>query len=222
MGQYKVYGLNFFWWRMATGRSNIAPEVSTHHALLQRNCLDYCFFNTRTAKGGLLGAPPAMIFDIFQVLWDKCMGFFRIPRGMPTVTSGIKNLIEFIGVVAIWRPKPEVEIWVFWKKYSCIHCIQKLNNKWSWLHWNRKTNDLNHFRLDNDIADIARRRPTSNIQNGGRQTGTRNNFWLGQDSNAISAATPIFSTMPDTNMTLPTLSDIVRHRKLKCRPRNRK
>ena len=37
------------------------------------------------------------------------MGFFRIPRGMPTVTSGINNLTEFIGVVAIWRPKPEVE-----------------------------------------------------------------------------------------------------------------
>jgi len=54
------------------------------------------------------------------------------------------------------------------------------------------------------------------------ETGSGNNFWTVTDGEAIPLTTPIFSTMPDPSMTLPAWPDDGRHRKLKCRPRNRK
>ena len=54
------------------------------------------------------------------------------------------------------------------------------------------------------------------------ETGRGNNFWTKTDGKAIPTASPTFSTMPNLDMALPTWSDIIRHRKLKCRPRNRK
>ena len=64
--------------------------------------------------------------------------------------------------------------------------------------------------------------PTSGMQNGGHQTGSRNNVWTERDGDAISTAAPIFSTIPDLGMALPTRPDVDRHRKLICQPRNRK
>ncbi len=45
---------------------------------------------TRTAKGWLLGAPPAMIFDIFQVLLDKMIRFSAFDRGMMAASKDIQ------------------------------------------------------------------------------------------------------------------------------------
>jgi len=66
-------------------------------------------------------------------------------------------------------------------------------------------------------------------QNGGLEhksrhveTGCNNNSWTERDSNATPTATRPFPTTPDLDMALPTLPNIGWHRKLKCRPRNRK
>ena len=53
------------------------------------------------------------------------------------------------------------------------------------------------------------------IQNGDRQTGSGNNFSTVIDGAAIPTSNPIFSTMPDMNMTLSTLSDVGRLPKFK-------
>ncbi len=42
----------------------------------------------------------------------------------------------------------------------------------------------------------------------GVETGSGNNFRTETDGEAIETVTPTFSTMPDPNMTLPTLADI--------------
>ncbi len=53
------------------------------------------------------------------------------------------------------------------------------------------------------------------MQNGGHKTGSRNNFLTERDGGAISTAVPIFSTMPDLDISLTTLSDVDRHPELK-------
>ena len=52
---------------------------------------------------------------------------------------------------------------------------------------------------------------TTEIQDGGHQAGSGNNFSTVRDGAAIPTSTPIFSAMPDLNMILSTLSDIARH-----------
>jgi len=52
---------------------------------------------------------------------------------------------------------------------------------------------------------------TTEIQDGGNQTGSGNNFWTVSDGVAISTSTPMFSSMAYSYMTISTLSDIARH-----------
>jgi len=56
---------------------------------------------------------------------------------------------------------------------------------------------------------------TAGIQNGRLETRSRNNFWTERDGEAISAATPTFSTMPDSDMPLTTWPDVGLHEKRK-------
>ena len=56
----------------------------------------------------LSGRPraPAMIFDIFQVLWDKCI-FSAFHRWMGAAPQNITSLSGCYVLWSTWRPKPE-------------------------------------------------------------------------------------------------------------------
>jgi len=87
-----------------------------------------------------------------------------------------------------------------------------LNGKW----WRRDSNGYPHI-IDNArphcvTANIARRCPTTEIQDGGYQAGNGKNIWPVTGCDAILNFYPIFSTMPDSDMLLSTLSDFARHR----------
>ena len=62
---------------------------------------------TRTAKGGASRSPPAMIFDIFQVLLDKLIRFSAFDRGMMAASKEIKSLSGCYVRRSKWRPKLE-------------------------------------------------------------------------------------------------------------------
>ena len=63
--------------------------------------------------------------------------------------------------------------------------------------------------------DIARRWLRTEIQDGDRETGSGNNVLTVMDGAAIPTYTPTFSTMPDMDMALSTLSDVGRLPKFK-------
>jgi hypothetical protein len=53
---------------------------------------------------------------------------------------------------------------------------------------------------------------TTEIQDGGHQAGSGNNCSTVSDGTAIPTSTPIFSLMPDSDMTLSTQPDIADYR----------
>ena len=63
--------------------------------------------------------------------------------------------------------------------------------------------------------DVARRWLIIGIQDGGRYTGSGNNFSTAMDGAEIPTSAPIFSTMPDMDMALSTLFDVGRPPKFK-------
>jgi hypothetical protein len=59
---------------------------------------------------------------------------------------------------------------------------------------------------------------TTEIQDGGHHSGSGNNFRKVSDDAAITISTPIFSAMPDSDMTLSTLPDDANYRNSRWRP----
>ena len=59
---------------------------------------------------------------------------------------------------------------------------------------------------------------STEIQDGGQQTGSGNNFSMVNGGAAIPTSTPIFSGMPDSDMTLPTVPGVVAYRNSRWRP----
>jgi hypothetical protein len=96
------------------------------------------------------------------------------------------------------------------------------------MSYRRNSNDFtyifDHARTNGYTADTVRRRPTTEIQNGGHQTGStlylRNGMTYRRNSNGFTQ----FSTMPELKVTPPTLPDVGRTAQLKifkmadCRP----
>jgi len=81
---------------------------------------------------------------------------------------------------------------------------------------------FDHARPRYDTADMVRHRSRNRKWKPEVKRGSGNNISAERAGEAIPAATPTFSTTPDQNMALSTVSDISLHRKHKLRARNRK
>ncbi len=86
----------------------------------------------------------------------------------------------------------------------------------SWRHdSNGYPNICDHAGHVPNTPDIARRWLITGIQDCDYQTGRGNTFSTVRDGAAIPTSTPIFSTKPDSDVTLSTLSDVGRLPKFK-------
>ncbi len=77
---------------------------------------------------------------------------------------------------------------------------------------------FDHARLRYDSVNIVRRQPFAEIQDGDHNTGSGNNFSTVRDGVAIPTFILIFSTMPDSDITLSMLPDVAYHLNSKWRP----
>jgi hypothetical protein len=97
-----------------------------------------------------------------------------------------------------WRPeKPEVEI--TFKRQMIAPLFQRLSP-----YYRPRPTSLCHCEHCLTLS-------ATEIQDGGHQTGSGNNFRAVSDGATIPTSTPIFSAMADSGMTLLTLCDIARH-----------
>ena len=106
-----------------------------------------------------------------------------------------------------WRRKPEV-VW-FSSLYNAFRdvrattCARQHSFHRCWPAWNLTTT------AQHRNAKCA----TTGAQNG--EPGSGNDSWTERAGEAVPAATPTFSNMPDSDMTLPTWPDIGQHPELK-------
>ena len=83
---------------------------------------------------------------------------------------------------------------------NCLYC----NYRWI-------STDIPHFRLRPTKTWQCRHGPTSGNQNVSHQNRSGNNVSAERAGQAVSAATPTFVPMPDSDMALATWPDIGRH-----------
>jgi len=145
---------------------------------------------TRVWSGGGETTPRPLFLLPFPNRLELMDAPFRLFLSMNWLQDGAFKPYLTHSRNPMWRPKNRIYFEI--SANTRLLCMS-FNYKWN---FNGYPHIFDHARPRYGTADIVRNWSTSGMQNGGHQTGSRNNFWTERDGDALSTAAPYSRPCP--------------------------